>query len=203
MAVDNKGQEVDGDHILAICASYLKNKNKLLKNTIVGTIMTNMGLDIYLKTKGINIVRTDVGDRYVLEEMLRSGYVLGGEQSGHIIFLNHNTTGDGLATGLHLLEVMKSTGETLAELNSEIVDYPQVLKNARVDNALKYSYMENREIKKEIERIEKLFYGQGRVIIRPSGTEPLVRVMIEGKDQEEITKIAEDLVVFIENKIRS
>lgn len=163
--------------------------------------MTNMGLDIYLKEKDMNIVKTTVGDRYVLEEMLKSDYVIGGEQSGHIIFLDYNTTGDGLATGLHLLEVMKSTRKTMAELNSLMTDYPQVLVNAKVKNEFKYKYLENEEIKLEIEKIEKMFHGQGRVVIRPSGTEPLVRVMIEGKCQEEITKIAEDLAKFIEERI--
>ena len=163
--------------------------------------MTNMGLDIYLKEKGINIVKTSVGDRYVLEEMLKSGFVIGGEQSGHIIFLEYNTTGDGLATALHLLEVVKATGKTMAELNTLMENYPQVLINARVKNNMKYKYLENKEIKSEIDRIEKMFHGEGRVVIRPSGTEPLVRVMIEGKDQEEITKIAKELALFIEERI--
>lgn len=201
IAVDNKGRIVDGDHILAICGTYLKERDALSNNTIVGTVMTNIGLDIYLKEKGINIVKTDVGDRYVLEEMLRSGYVLGGEQSGHIIFLDHNTTGDGLATGLHLLKVMKYYGKDLSELNSIMTSYPQVLENARVKNDLKYRYLENQEIKEEIERVEKLFQGEGRLLIRPSGTEPLVRVMIEGKDEKKISTIAKDLKDFIEAKI--
>jgi len=201
IAIDNNGKLVDGDHILAICATHLKNNGKLKNNTVVGTVMTNMGLDIYLKEKGINIVKTSVGDRYVLEEMLKSGFVIGGEQSGHIIFLEYNTTGDGLATALHLLEVVKATGKTMAELNTLMENYPQVLINARVKNNMKYKYLENKEIKSEIDRIEKMFHGEGRVVIRPSGTEPLVRVMIEGKDQEEITKIAKELALFIEERI--
>lgn len=201
IAIDNNGKLVDGDHILAICATHLKNNGKLKNNTVVGTVMTNMGLDIYLKEKGINIVKTSVGDRYVLEEMLKSGFVIGGEQSGHIIFLEYNTTGDGLATALHLLEVVKATGKTMAELNTLMENYPQVLINARVKNNMKYKYLENKEIKSEIDRIEKMFHGEGRVVIRSSGTEPLVRVMIEGKDQEEITKIAKELALFIEERI--
>lgn len=201
IAVDNNGELVNGDHILAICATYLKERDRLPKNTVVGTVMTNMGLDIYLKENGMDIVKTTVGDRYVLEEMLDSGYVIGGEQSGHIIFLDYNTTGDGLATGLHLLEVMKSSGKTMAELNTLMKDYPQVLINAKVRNDMKYRYLENEEIKLEIDRVEKMFHGQGRVVIRPSGTEPLVRVMIEGKDQEEIANIARDLARFIEDRI--
>lgn len=201
IAVDEKGQIIDGDHILAICGTYLDSMGKLTKKTIVGTVMTNMGLDKYLETEGINIVKTAVGDRYILEEMLKEGYVLGGEQSGHIIFLDHNTTGDGLATGLHLLEVIIKTGEKASKLNSLVENYPQVLFNAKVDNNYKHKYMEMPEIKDEVIRIEQMFKGQGRVLIRPSGTEPLVRVMIEGKDKELITNAAKDLVHFIEARI--
>lgn len=201
IAVDNKGNIINGDHILAICATYLKDKGKLNKNTVVGTVMTNMGLDVYLRENGMDIVKTAVGDRYVLEEMLDKGYVIGGEQSGHIIFLDYNTTGDGLATGLHLLKVALETGKSLDELNSLMEDYPQVLVNARVQNDKKHKYLEDEIIKKEIERIEELFHGKGRVVIRPSGTEPLIRVMIEGEDQKEITKIAEELAQIIENRI--
>lgn len=201
IAADNQGNLVDGDHILAICASHLQENNKLKNNTVVGTVMTNMGLDIYLEDNNMKIVKTAVGDRYILEEMLKSDYVLGGEQSGHIIFLDYNTTGDGLATGLHLLKVVKERGKTMAELNKLMTAYPQVLVNAKVKNKMKYRYLENKEIKKEIERIEKLFKGEGRIVIRPSGTEALVRVMIEGKDQDKITRIARDLANFIEERI--
>ena len=201
IAVDEKGRVLDGDHILAICGTDLKIKGKLKNNTVVGTVMTNMGLDVYLRENQMNIVKTSVGDRYILEEMLKNGYSLGGEQSGHIIFLDYNTTGDGLATGLHLLDVMKSVKKPLSELNDLMKNYPQILKNAKVDNGYKYNYMDNLEIKTEIERIEAMFKGEGRVVIRPSGTEPLVRVMIEGKDQDEITKVAQELVDFIEKRI--
>lgn len=201
IAVDEKGVLLDGDHILAICGTDLKNKGKLKNNTIVGTIMTNMGLDVYLKENNMNIVKTTVGDRYILEEMVKCNYSIGGEQSGHIIFLDYNTTGDGLATGLHLMEVMKSTNKPMSELNNIMKNYPQVLINAKVDNSCKYNYLENLEIKEEIEKIESMFHGEGRVVIRPSGTEPLVRVMIEGKNQEEITRIAQDLADFIEARI--
>lgn len=202
IAVDEKGNLLDGDHILAICASHLKEKGKLKNNTVVGTVMTNMGLDIYLEKLGINIFKSDVGDRYVLEEMLKSDYVLGGEQSGHIIFLEYNTTGDGLATALHLLEVMLSSGKTMSELSGLMKDYPQVLTNAMVANEKKYKYLEDRLIKEEIEKIERHFHGKGRVVIRPSGTEALVRVMIEGEDQEEIDKIAKDLAILIEKRLK-
>lgn len=201
IAVDELGNILDGDHILAICGSYLHEGGKLKNNTIVGTIMTNMGLDMFLKEKGINIVKTKVGDRYILEEMGRFDYVLGGEQSGHIIFLDYNTTGDGLATALHLLEVMKATGKTMSELNNLMTNFPQVLVNAKVKDELKYRYSENEEIRKEIERVESIFHGEGRVVIRPSGTEPLVRVMIEAKEDNGILKIASDLAKFIEERI--
>ena len=201
IAVDECGNIMDGDHILAICGTELYNQNKLNKNTIVGTVMTNMGLDLYLKNNGMNIVKTSVGDRYVIEEMLKHGYNLGGEQSGHIIFSDYNTTGDGLLTGLQLIKVMKETGRKMSELNNLMTSLPQVLVNAKVKNELKNSYLEDIEIKKEIEKIEKAFHGEGRIVIRPSGTEPLIRVMIEGKDQKEIENAAKELAKFIEEKL--
>lgn len=201
IACDEEGNIIDGDHILAICGSYLKNKGKLNKETIVGTVMTNMGLDEYLKNNQMEIVKTKVGDRYILEEMLEKGYSLGGEQSGHIIFLDYNTTGDGLATGLHLLEVMDQSEDKLSELNTVVEDYPQVLVNAKVQNHLKYNFMDNQEIREEIARVEDIFNGQGRVLIRPSGTEPLVRVMIEAKVDNGIETIARELANFIESKL--
>lgn len=201
IAVDNKGVVLDGDHILAIWGTYLHEQGKLKNHTIVGTIMTNMGLDMYLKEKNINIIKTKVGDRYILEEMIKNNYVLGGEQSGHIIFLDYNTTGDGLATGLYLLKVMQGTGKTMSQLNNLMTDYPQVLVNARVKNELKYTYDENIDIMEEIRKVEKIFHGEGRVVIRPSGTEPLVRVMIEAKEDKGIGKIAKDLADFIEMRI--
>lgn len=201
IAVDEKGIILNGDHILAICGTYLHEEGKLNNHTIVGTIMTNMGLDMYLKEMNINIVKTKVGDRYILEEMLEHDYVLGGEQSGHIIFLDYNTTGDGLATGLYLLKVMKATGRTMSQLNNLMTNYPQVLVNAKVKNELKYNYNDNIEITEEIKKVEKLFHGEGRVVIRPSGTEPLVRVMIEAKEDNGIEKIAKNLASFIESKI--
>nr|WP_300005219.1 phosphoglucosamine mutase [Tissierella sp.] len=201
IAVDEKGNIIDGDHILAICATHLKENGLLDKNTVVGTVMTNMGLDIYLKELGIDIVKTQVGDRYILEEMVEKGYALGGEQSGHIIFLDYNTTGDGLATALHLLEVLRSSGKTMSELSSVMKDYPQILANATVPNEKKYNYLEDKVIRDEIEKIEEHFHGNGRVVIRPSGTEPLVRVMIEGESQEEIEKIAKDLASLIEERL--
>ncbi len=201
IAVDEKGRVLDGDHILAICGTQLYRQGKLKNNTIVGTVMTNMGLDMYLKENGMEIKKTKVGDRYILEEMIKSGYTLGGEQSGHIIFLDYNTTGDGLATALHLLEVMKTTGKSMSCLNNLMTNYPQVLVNAKVSNGLKYTYEDNRDIMEEIRKVEDIFHGEGRVLIRPSGTEPLVRVMIEAKEDNGIDKIAKDLASFIEEKL--
>ncbi|HHV39485.1 MAG TPA: phosphoglucosamine mutase [Tepidimicrobium sp.] len=201
IAVDEKGNIIDGDHILAICGTYLKDRGKLKKNTVVGTIMTNMGLDRYLKDNGMDIVKTAVGDRYVFEEMINNGYILGGEQSGHIIFLEHNTTGDGLLTGLMLLQVMKKTGKKMSELNSLMEDFPQVLVNARVKDELKNSYLEDEKIREGVQKVEEMFRGEGRVVIRPSGTEPMIRVMIEGKDEKEIEKTAEELAKIIEDRI--
>ncbi|MGO1580320.1 MAG: phosphoglucosamine mutase [Peptoniphilaceae bacterium] len=201
IAVDEKGRIVDGDHILAICATDLKESNRLSKDTVVGTIMANIGLTRYLESIGVELIHTNVGDRYVLEEMVENGYVLGGEQSGHVIFLNYNTTGDGLATGLHLLEIMKKSGKKLSELNDLMTTYPQVLINANVRSDLKYRYMEFEDIKEKIEDIEREFDGKGRVVIRPSGTESKIRVMIEGEDKELLTKYAKELADYIEEKL--
>lgn len=201
IAVDDKGKIIDGDHILSICATQLKKEGRLTNNTVVGTVMTNMGLDNYLKENGMNIVKTKVGDRYVIEEMYRNNYILGGEQSGHIIFLEYNTTGDGILTALQLVSVMKKTGKKMSQLNNLMTTLPQVLKNARVKEELKQSYLNDQVIRKEIEKLEKIFHGEGRVVIRPSGTEPLVRVMIEGKDNEQIHNMAVELVDIIEERL--
>lgn len=195
LAVDENGKFVDGDEIMAIVGNYLKEKGKLAKDTIVVTVMTNLGFSIMGREQGINIEKTAVGDRYVLENMRANGYNLGGEQSGHVIFLDDNTTGDGLLSALHLLQVMVETGKPLSELAKVMQVLPQALVNAKVPNHKKESYMEYTEIAEAISELEKKFAGEGRVLIRPSGTEPLVRVMIEGKDQavidEEAHKLAE------------
>ncbi|RVU53913.1 phosphoglucosamine mutase [Anaerosphaera multitolerans] len=201
IAVDENGDIIDGDHILAICATQLKKEDKLTNNTVVGTIMSNIGLKRYLSDIGVDLVYTQVGDRYVLEEMEKNDFVLGGEQSGHIIFLDYNTTGDGLATGIHLLEVMEKTGKKMSELNNLMKSYPQVLVNAKVRSDLKNKYMDFEDIREKIENIEKKFKGNGRVVIRPSGTESLVRVMIEGEDETVLQREAEELAEFIEKKL--
>lgn len=195
LAVDENGKVVDGDEIMAICGNYMKQKGTLAKNTVVVTVMSNLGFSLMGKEQGIHIEKTKVGDRYVLENMRENGYNLGGEQSGHVIFLDDNTTGDGLLSALHLLQVMVETGKPLSELAKIMQVLPQALVNAKVPNHKKESYMEYTEIAEAIEALESKFAGEGRVLIRPSGTEPLVRVMIEGKDQgaieEEATKLAE------------
>ena len=186
---------------MAICANDMRNRGVLKQNTIVATVMSNLGLFIMAEANGFNIKQTKVGDRYVLEEMIKGDYSIGGEQSGHIILLDYNTTGDGLVTGLQLLSVLKSTGKPLSMLASIMEVMPQVLINAKVKTENKNSYTNDAEIMAEIEKIEKEFDGKGRVLIRPSGTEPLVRVMIEGKDIDVITDRAKNLASLIERKL--
>lgn len=197
LAVDENGKLVDGDEIMAICANYMKSQGTLKKNTVVVTVMTNLGFTLMGQEQGLNIEKTKVGDRYVLEHMLENGYNIGGEQSGHVIFLDDNTTGDGLLSALHLLEVMVSTGKKLSDLASVMEVLPQALVNAKVPNHKKESFMEYPEIASAIDELEKKFAGEGRVLIRPSGTEPLVRVMIEGKDQKQIEQEAKKLAEYI------
>jgi len=201
IAVDEKGEIVNGDHVMAIIGKHMKTKGKLKKDTVVATIMSNMGLEIACKKEQIGIVRTKVGDRYVLEEMMKNGYNLGGEQSGHIIFLDHNTTGDGLLTAIQLLAVQKETGKKLSELKSIMTVLPQVLVNAKIKNEYKNKYMEDAEIKAAIEKIEAEMKDSGRVVIRPSGTEPLIRVMLEGQDENNIQRMAQELATLIEKKL--
>ncbi len=201
IAVDERGKIIDGDHILAICAKWLKAHDRLPGDQVVGTVMSNLGLKKFLESQGMRLHMAPVGDRYVLEWMQEKGAVLGGEQSGHIIFLDYNTTGDGLATGLHLLEIAMDMGQPLSELNDLMTNYPQILVNAKVPNDKKNSYAENQVIAAAIKDLEETFRDEGRVVIRPSGTEPLVRVMIEGKDQEWIQEKAMALAKLIEENL--
>ncbi len=201
IAVDEHGVIVDGDQIMAICAIDLKQRGLLKKDTLVCTVMSNLGLDIAMKKHGIKTVKTKVGDRYVLEEMIKGGYSLGGEQSGHIIFLDDNTTGDGILTGLQLASILMRSGKSLSKLASVINILPQVLVNARVKDEYKDHIMEDKEVVAKIKELEKMFHGKGRVLIRPSGTEPLVRVMIEGTDKKEIERQAVDMVKLIESRL--
>ena len=186
---------------MILSAIYLKKHNKLAQDTLVVTVMSNIGLVIAAKENNIELATTAVGDRYVLEEMKNKGYNLGGEQSGHMIFLDYNTTGDGVLSSLVLAQIVKEEGKTLSELASVMTQYPQVLVNARIKNENKNKYMEDAEIKSEIERIEKLMAGEGRVLIRPSGTEPLVRVMLEGKDEGQLRELATNLANLIQSKL--
>lgn len=202
LLVDENGNEIDGDKILAIMSKYMVEKDTLMRNTIVATVMSNLGLKKYAEENNINLIQTKVGDRYVLEEMLKNGYNLGGEQSGHVIFLDYNPTGDGILTSLMLIKVMLEKQMKASELCKIINIYPQVLVNAKVSNDKKYDYEQNEEIKKRIDELDKEFAGNGRVLIRPSGTEPLVRVMIEGEDKAYITKKAQELADFIEEKLK-
>lgn len=199
LAVDENGKEVNGDEIMAIIGLHMKNKKTLHDNTIVATVMSNLGFFLMGEKNGIHMEQTKVGDRYVLERMKEIGANLGGEQSGHIIFLDENTTGDGLLSALHLLEVMVDTGKPLSELAKVMSILPQALVNAKVPNHKKESYMEYPEIASAIADLSEKFAGEGRVLIRPSGTEPLVRVMIEGKDQSMIQMEAEKLAALIQD----
>ena len=202
LCVDENGNILDGDIILAIVSNYLKKNNKLKKDTLVATVMSNLGLKKYCKENRIDFVQTSVGDRYVLESMLENGYNLGGEQSGHIIFLDYNPTGDGILTSLMLIEILLKSKKKASELASIVTIYPQVLVNAKVSGDKKYKYLEDEVIKAKIEEIEKEFADTGRVLIRPSGTEPLVRVMIEGENQDILDKRAHELANLIEERLK-
>ncbi|AKU26897.1 phosphoglucosamine mutase [Geobacillus sp. LC300] len=182
IAVDENGNIVDGDQIMYICAKYLKETGRLKHQTVVSTVMSNLGFYKALEAQGIKSVQTAVGDRYVVEEMKKNGYNLGGEQSGHIIFLDYNTTGDGMLTALQLVNIMKIKGKPLSELAGEMKKYPQLLVNVRVKE--KEKVMENEQVKNVIAEVEAEMNGNGRVLVRPSGTEPLVRIMAEAPTEE-------------------
>jgi len=190
IAVDEKGHEVDGDKIMVICGLHLQKKGEL-RNKVVVTIMSNIGLKKAFEKAGIEVFETNVGDRYVLEKMLEVRAVLGGEQSGHIIFLQHTSTGDGILTALHLLSVVKETGRPLSELAEQMTSYPQVLVNVRVKD--KRAWAENQAIKQAVAVAEKVLGGNGRLLVRPSGTEPLLRVMAEGENKAQLEKITEQI----------
>lgn len=201
LAVDELGNEINGDLLLATISKFLKKKEKLNKNTIVATVMSNLGLKIFTKDNEMNFIETKVGDRYVLEEMLKNGYNLGGEQSGHIILLDYNPTGDGILTSLMFIRAILEDYEKVSDINKIISIYPQVLVNAKVKQERKYDYSKDKEIQELISEIENEFSNNGRVLIRTSGTEPLIRVMIEGKDVNYIDKKARKLADLIEKKL--
>ena len=202
LAIDEKGNEIDGDKIMAIISHHLKQKGMLNQDTIVATVMSNLGLHKYAENNNMQLIQTKVGDRYVLEEMLKNDYNLGGEQSGHVILLDYNPTGDGILTSLMLIQSILEQGKTASEVADIIKLYPQVLINAKVNNDQKYAYEADEEVQAEIKKLQEEFAGNGRVLIRPSGTEPLVRVMIEGEDQKEITEKAQKIAKLIEKKFQ-
>lgn len=199
IAVDELGRIVDGDKIMFICGKYLALQGRLAKNTIVSTVMSNLGFHKAIENAGLQTVKTAVGDRYVVEEMRKNGYNVGGEQSGHIVFLDLNTTGDGILSGVQLLNVMKQTGKKLSELADEVTIYPQLLVNIKVSQ--KDTAMDIPEIKAIVEKMEEEMAGQGRILVRPSGTEPLLRVMAEAPTDklcyyyvETIAKVVRDTI---------
>ncbi len=197
--VDENGAEVDGDHIMAICAVDMHRENRLKKNTVVATVMSNIGLAIALKKEGIKMIRAAVGDRYILEEMLQHGYNFGGEQSGHILFFDLNTTGDGILSALQILAAMKKSNKKLSELSTIMQRFPQVIENVEVKDKKDLDSVP--EIKKAIADAEKTLSDKGRVLVRYSGTQPLCRVMVEGQDEKEIKGIAQNLAQLIGNKL--
>ncbi|MEW6540814.1 MAG: phosphoglucosamine mutase [Bacillota bacterium] len=192
IAVDERGRLVDGDHLLVICGRHMRRHGRLAGNTMVVTVMSNLGLHLALREAGIRVLQTKVGDRYVLEEMLRSGCCLGGEQSGHIIFTEYNTTGDGIITALQLMKVMRETGRPLSELAAQMERLPQLLENVRVRD--RNAVMASPVLREAIARYEHGLNGEGRILVRPSGTEPLVRVMAEARNEALLTKVVEELV---------
>lgn len=197
--VDEKGEIVNGDHILAVCAIHRAKMNSLPKNTVVATQMSNLGLELVLKQHGIRVVRVDVGDKYVVEEMRRHGYSLGGEQSGHIIHLDHTTTGDGCIAALSVLAVMQKENKRLSEMKAIMEDVPQVLVNMRVSEKRDLNTLEG--YAELIRRIETELGGEGRTFVRFSGTEPVVRVLVEGRDQRRISKYAEEIASFLQRQL--
>ncbi len=207
LAVDNKGNIIDGDFIMAICARALKQQGKLKRDTVVGTVMTNMGFNRFCSYNELNFVATKVGDRYVLEEMLKENYNFGGEQSGHIIFLDYSTTGDGQLTAVQLLSILKNENKPFSEVAGIIKKFPQVMINVKISNEGKMNFYNDLEIKSAIENVKNEFTSTdgtantGRILVRTSGTEPLVRVMLEGEDLDKITKLANKVAELIKERL--
>ncbi len=201
LAVDHEGNLVDGDKAIALCAKYMQSIGTLSKNTAVVTVMSNMGFFKFCDENGIHCEKTKVGDRYVLENMLENGYTIGGEQSGHIIFLDYATTGDGQLSAIQVLKVLKNTGKTLKDLANEMEVYPQVLYNVRVSKYGRVRFTSDMEIKNAIARAEEELGDTGRVLVRVSGTEPLVRVMLEGKDEQKIQELGETIAEVVRERL--
>ncbi len=201
LAVDENGEIIDGDFIMAICALDLDSHSKLSKRTAVGTVMSNMGFGIFCKDNGLNFAVTDVGDRYVLEEMLREGYNFGGEQSGHVIFLDYATTGDGQLTAVQLLSLINRRQAKLSSISTLMTKYPQVLVNIEVTPEGKQSFSNNTAISEKINSVKQTLGEDGRILVRMSGTEPLVRVMLEGKNEAEIKRLANETADIIKSEL--
>ncbi|EJA1886443.1 phosphoglucosamine mutase [Staphylococcus pseudintermedius] len=199
IAVDEKGQIVDGDQIMFVIGQEMAKNQELNDNMIVSTVMSNLGFYKALEAEGIQSDKTKVGDRYVVEEMRRGHYNLGGEQSGHIVMMDYNTTGDGLLTGVHLAAVVKRSGKKLSELAGQMKKYPQSLVNVRVTD--KYGVEDNQDVKAVMDEVEAEMNGEGRILVRPSGTEPLVRVMVEAKTDEDAHGFAERIAKVVEEKM--
>ena len=202
IVVDENGNAIDGDRVIAICARMLKEEGRLAENKVTATVMSNIGFHKAMESSGIEVDVTGVGDRYVMEKMLKTGCVIGGEQSGHIIFKEHTTTGDGVLSSLQFMKALKISGKTPSELAGEIEIFPQVLVNAKINNDYKKTYMEDPDVVQAIKEVETILSGNGRVLIRPSGTEPLVRVMLEGNDETQLYELAHKLAGLIEEKFR-
>lgn len=201
IAVDRKGHIIDGDKIIATLAMNMKRKGELTGNRVVTTVMSNMGFENYLKENGIELLRANVGDRYVLEKMLKTDSVIGGEQSGHIIMLRYATTGDGVLTSLKLVEALRDEKKYLDEMVGDIKDWPQQLINVRVDNKKKNLWNQNKNITEFIGKKEEEMKSSGRVLVRTSGTEPLVRVMVEGNDEAMVDRVAHEIAEVVEREL--
>jgi phosphoglucosamine mutase len=201
--VDEDGEEVDGDYIIAICGNYLKKQNKLTNNTLTGTVMSNLGLVKFCKEQNINFSKTKVGDKYVLEEMLKNNYPLGGEQSGHIIFKEYANTGDGELTSLQILNVIAKENKSLKELKNIMKKYPQTTINLETTKQGKEQLNTNKNIQEKIKELNQTLKDDGRILVRPSGTENLIRIMVEGKDQNQITKQCEELANYINQQLNN
>lgn len=201
LAVDENGDLVDGDFLIAICAADLKERGLLKNNAVVGTVMTNLGFTRFCKKAGMDFIATKVGDRYVLEAMKANGYNIGGEQSGHIIFLDYCSTGDGQLTGVQLLSLLNRKKEKLSKVAELMERYPQVMVNVKITAEGKGQMGTDQEIQDQIKRVEAQMEGKGRILVRESGTEPLIRVMMEGRDLEEITKLTEETAHIVREKL--
>ncbi len=196
---DERGRKIDGDHIMAVCALDMKEQNRLKADTVVATVMSNMGFDIAMKKAGVRVIKTQVGDRYILEEMLRGGYNLGGEQSGHLIFLDHSATGDGILSALQVLAIMKKKGARLSRLASVMTTLPQIIVNAPVKKKEELSGISS--VQRAIDEAEQRLEGRGRILVRFSGTQQICRVMIEGPSKKEISEMANHIAALIEETL--